>query len=53
MAKVTHRDNPRVVLYDGDDPEGFIAQNEPRPHVQDGVAMPQLVIEGQESEKEE
>jgi hypothetical protein len=45
MTKVFHRDNPRVVLYDGDDPEGFIAQNEPRPHVQDGVAMPQLVTE--------
>lgn len=53
MAKVFHRDNPRVVLYDGDDPEGFIAQNEPRPHVMDGVAVPQLVVEDQDSEKEE
>jgi hypothetical protein len=53
MAKVFHRDNPRVVLYDGDDPEEFIRVNEPRPHVQDGVAMPQLVVEGQEKDKEE
>jgi hypothetical protein len=53
MAKVFHRDNPRVVLYDGPDPDGFIAQNEPRPHVQDGVPMPQLVVEGQESKEDE
>lgn len=50
MAQVVHRDRPSVVLYDGDDPDGFIAVNEPRPHVADGEAQPQLVVKGKESQ---
>lgn len=50
MAEVVHRDKPNVVLYDGDDPEGFIEMNEPRPHVADGEAQPQLVVKGKKED---
>jgi hypothetical protein len=52
MAQVVHADRPHLVLYDGPNPEEFIANNEPRPHAMDGVPMPQLVVKGEEKKED-